>query len=71
VIFEALSWDLREKLLEVFLCGIFLGITHDVGVPLFLVILPLKSRSKAFDFGGFRVLRVLKVEARDLRFREL
>jgi hypothetical protein len=45
-----------------------LGITHEVGVALFLVVLPLKSRGKAFDFGGFRVLHVLEVEARDLRF---
>jgi hypothetical protein len=36
-----------------------------------LVILPLKSRWKAFDFGGFQVLRVLEVEEQDLRFREL
>jgi hypothetical protein len=54
-----------------FFAGFVLRITHEVGVPLFLVILPLKSRRKAFDFGGFRVLRVLEVEARDLRFREL
>jgi hypothetical protein len=40
-------------------------------VPLFLVTLPLKSRRKAFDFGGFRVLHVLEVEAQDLQFREL
>jgi hypothetical protein len=40
-------------------------------VPLFLVILPLKSRRKAFDFGGFRILHVLEVEAQDLQFREL
>jgi hypothetical protein len=31
-----------------------------------LVILPLKSRGKAFDFGGFRVLGVLEVEGQDL-----
>jgi hypothetical protein len=43
--------------------GFVLGITHEVGVALFLVILPLKSRLEAFDFGGFRVLRVLEVEA--------
>jgi hypothetical protein len=43
--------------------GFVLGITHEVGVPLFLVILPLKSGTKAFDFCGFRVLRVLVVEA--------
>jgi hypothetical protein len=30
-----------------------LGITHEVSVPLFLVILPLKFHRKAFDFGGF------------------
>jgi hypothetical protein len=40
-------------------------------VPLFLVILPLKSRRKVFDIGGFQVLRVLQVEARDLRSQEL
>jgi hypothetical protein len=40
-------------------------------VPLLLVILPLKSRRNAFNFGGFRVRRVLEVEAQDLRFREL
>jgi hypothetical protein len=51
--------------------GFVLGITHEVGVPLFLVILPLKSCRKAFDFGGFLVLCVLEVEARDSRFREL
>jgi hypothetical protein len=62
-IFGAFSRDFLGKFLEVFLCGIFLGITHEVGVPLFLVILPLKSLSKAFDFGGFRVFRVLDVEA--------
>jgi hypothetical protein len=38
--------------------GFVLGITHEVGVRLFLVILPLKSLRKAFDFGGFQVLRV-------------
>jgi hypothetical protein len=32
-------------------------------VLLFLVILPLKSRRKEFDFGGFRVHRVFEVEA--------
>jgi hypothetical protein len=63
VIFGAFSWDFRGKVLEVFLCGIFLGITHEVDVPLLLVILPLKSRRKAFDFGGFRVFRVFEVEA--------
>jgi hypothetical protein len=36
-----------------------------------LVILPLKSCRKAFDFGGFRVLRVLEVEAQDLQCRDL
>jgi hypothetical protein len=30
-------------------------------VPLLFVILPLKSRGKSFDFGDFRVLRVLRV----------
>jgi hypothetical protein len=40
-------------------------------VPLFLVTLPLKSRRNSFDFGGFRVLHVLDVEAQDLQFREL
>jgi hypothetical protein len=30
--------------------GFVLGITHEVGVPLFLVILPLKSRGKSFVF---------------------
>jgi hypothetical protein len=49
-----------------FFAGFVLGIMHEVGVPLFLVILPLKSSRKAFDFGGFRVLCVLEVEARDL-----
>jgi hypothetical protein len=34
-------------------------------VPLFLVILPLKSRRKAIDFGGVCVLHVHEVEARD------
>jgi hypothetical protein len=48
--------------------GFVLGITHEVGVPLFLVILLLKSGRKPFNFGGFRVLCVLEVEARDLRF---
>jgi hypothetical protein len=48
--------------------GFVLGIAHEVDVPLFLVILPLKSHGKAFDFGGFRVLRVLEVEAQDFRF---
>jgi hypothetical protein len=42
-----------------------LRITHEVGVPLFLVILPLKSRGKAFNFGGFQVLCILEVEAQD------
>jgi hypothetical protein len=46
-----------------FFAGFVLGITHEVGVPLFLVILPLKSHKKAFDSDGFRVLRVLEVEA--------
>jgi hypothetical protein len=45
-----------------------LGIKHEVGVPLFLVILPLKSRGMAFDFGGFRVFGVLEVESQDLQF---
>jgi hypothetical protein len=39
-----------------FFAGFVLGITHEVGMPLFLVILPLKSCGKAFDFDGFRVL---------------
>jgi hypothetical protein len=43
--------------------GFVLGITHEVGVPLFLVIMPLKSCRKAFDFDGFRVLYVFEVEA--------
>jgi hypothetical protein len=30
--------------------------------------LPLKSSGKAFDFGGFCVLGVLEIEARDLQF---
>jgi hypothetical protein len=51
--------------------GFVLRITHEVGVHLFLVILLLKSRRKAFDFGGFRPLHILEVEVRDLRFREL
>jgi hypothetical protein len=41
--------------------GFVLGITHEVGVPLFLVILPLKSRGKLSNlvvFGGARVLVV-------------
>jgi hypothetical protein len=46
--------------------GFVLGITHEVGVPLFLVILPLKSCGKAFNFGGLHVLGVLEVEAQDL-----
>jgi hypothetical protein len=46
-----------------FFAGFVFGIIHEVGVSLFLVILPLKSCRKAFDFGGFRVLRVLEVEA--------
>jgi hypothetical protein len=54
-----------------FFAGFVLGITHEVGVSLFLVILHLKSCRKAFNFGGFRVLCVLEVEARDLQFREL
>jgi hypothetical protein len=53
VIFGALSWDFREKLLKVFFAGFVLGIKHEVGVPFFFVILPLKSGRKAFDFGGF------------------
>jgi hypothetical protein len=44
-----------------FFVGFVLGITHEVGVPLFLVILPLKSHGKPFDFGGFWVLGVLEV----------
>jgi hypothetical protein len=51
-----------------FFAGFVLGITHEVGMPLFLVILPLKSRGKAFDFDGFRVLGVLEVESQDLLF---
>jgi hypothetical protein len=46
-----------------FFAGFVLGITHEVGVPLFSVILTLKSRRKAFNFGGFRVFCVLEVEA--------
>jgi hypothetical protein len=65
VIFGAFYWDFHGKDLEVFLCRICFGNAHEVGVPLFLVILPLKSRSKAFNFGDFRVLRVLVLEARD------
>ncbi len=38
------------------------GITHEDLVPLSLVILPLQSRGKAFDFGVFGVLRVLEIE---------
>jgi hypothetical protein len=60
----------RGKVLEAFLCGVCVGnnTSHEVGVPLFLVILPLKSRGKAFDFRGFHVLGVLEVEAQYLRF---
>jgi hypothetical protein len=36
-----------------FFAGFVLGITHEVGVPLFLVILPLKSRGKSFVFFWF------------------
>jgi hypothetical protein len=49
-----------------FFAGFVLGITHEVGVLLFLVILPLKSHGKAFDFGGFQVLGVLEVVSQDL-----
>jgi hypothetical protein len=47
--------DFCGKVLEEFLyfVGFVLGITNEVGVPLFLVILPLKSHRKAFDFGVF------------------
>jgi hypothetical protein len=48
--------------------GFVLGLTQEVDVPLFLVIFPLKSHEKAFDFGGFRVFGVLEVESQDLRF---
>jgi hypothetical protein len=46
--------------------GFALGITHKVGVPLFLVILPLKSRGKAFYFGVFHAPNVLG--GRGMRF---
>jgi hypothetical protein len=46
--------------------GFALGITHEVCVPLFLVILPLKSRGKAFDFGVFHAPDVLG--GRGMRF---
>jgi hypothetical protein len=63
VIFGAFSWDSRGKDLEVFLCGICFG-NHTGGwCASFLGDLALKSHRKAFDFGGFRVLRVLEVEA--------
>jgi hypothetical protein len=45
-----------------------LEITHEVGMSTFLAILPFKSRGKTFNFGDFRVLGVLEVEAQDLRF---
>jgi hypothetical protein len=47
--------------------GFLFVITHEVGMPLFLEILPLKSCGKAFKFGGFWVLGVLEVEVQDLR----
>jgi hypothetical protein len=51
--------------------GFVLGITDEVLVLLFFVILSFIFRRNAFDFGSFRVLRVLEVEAQDLCFREL
>jgi hypothetical protein len=38
-----------------FFAGFVVGVTHEDVVPLFLVILPLQTRKKAFDlvvFGG-------------------
>jgi hypothetical protein len=43
-----------------------LEITHEVGMSIFLAILPFKSRGKTINFGDFRVLGVLEVEAQDL-----
>ena len=47
------------------------GITHEDVVPLFLVILPLQTRGKAFDLVVFGVARVLEVESFDSRFRKI
>jgi hypothetical protein len=61
-------WNFVGRFWRCFFAEFVLGITHEIGLPLFLVILPLKSSGKAFDFGGFCVLGVLEIEARDLQF---
>jgi hypothetical protein len=55
------------RFIEVFL----LDVTYEDLVPLFLVILLQQTLRNGFDFGGFCVLRVLEVEARVSRLREL
>ena len=56
------------KIWRSFFAGFVVGITHEDVVPLFLVILPLQTRGKAFDLMIFGVARVLEVKAQDLRF---
>jgi hypothetical protein len=55
------------RFIEVFL----LDVMYEDLVPLFLVILLQQTLRNGFDFGGFCVLRVLEVEARVSRLREL
>jgi hypothetical protein len=54
VIFRDFLVDFLGKVLEVFLCGIFVGITHEVGVPIFLVTLLLKLNDRTGNQRGGR-----------------
>jgi hypothetical protein len=60
-----------EKFWGCFIEVFLLDVTYEDLVPLFLVILLQQTLRNGFDFGGFCVLRVLEVEARVSRLREL
>ena len=54
--------------LRCFPTDLFEGCTHEVVVPLFLVILPSQTLGKASDLTDFRWTRVLHVLPLDFRF---
>jgi hypothetical protein len=61
-------WIFVGRFLRCFFVGFVLGVRHEVDVPLFLVILPLKSRGKLSNLVVFCGAQVLEVEPRDLQF---
>jgi hypothetical protein len=62
LVFPWLFWWILEPFLGKFVVSFWrcffarflVGITNEELVPLFLVILPLQTRGKAFNFSGFR-----------------